>query len=114
MECKYEEVYLVLFEDELVYASEGKEFAEAYIGRKIDEIRESNFYEMKKDKEDISDCLEVEYQIGYDSDEEHMYEMHKVELQGKSVRDWMEVDGKEISVSSIYRFLENSHFEEFY
>lgn len=34
MECKYEEVYLVLFEDELVYASEGKEFAEAYIGRK--------------------------------------------------------------------------------
>lgn len=114
MERKYEDVYLVFLEDKLVYASEEREFAEAYIERQANETRKSYLDEMEIEDDDIGGNWAVEYQMGYDSDEDSMYEIHKVNLTGNRASNWLDVADKHIAMTSIYSLLGESQLEDYY
>lgn len=114
MENKYDVIYLVLHEDEPVYASEEEDFAEAYISRQREKRRKIYLTEMEVEEDDIKGNWEAEYQLGYDSDEDNLYEIFEMDISRRNVGESIEVKGIEISYNTIYSLLEKGHFEDFY
>ncbi|MEY8425069.1 hypothetical protein AALB52_20480 [Lachnospiraceae bacterium 38-14] len=96
---KYNTVYIVINEGEVVYASEDKEDADAYADTKGYEARQRVLSEWGNDDPSDEDVAEADLQAGMDGD---YYEVKRVNLSNKSEDDTIELsDGTEIDVSDI-------------
>lgn len=101
---KYNNVYVVMREGDVVYASTDKEMAEAYADSQMCNAREAVLKEWGNDDPTEKDIAEADFQAGFDGD---YYEVIKVDISNKTEDDTLELpDGSEIEVSDILEELE--------
>ena len=96
---KYEVVYVVMNEGEVVYASKSKRQAEAYTENQAYKARQRVLQEWGNDDPTEEDMMEADFQAGFDGD---YYEVERVDLSNLNSDDMVELsDGTEIEVSEI-------------
>lgn len=99
-------IYAVLNEDEVVFASEDRNEAEAFAEDKRYEARKRVLNDWDNDDPDVRDLDEADLQAGADGD---IYEVIKVDLSKKTEDNMVELDnGVEIEVEEILEMLSNN------
>ncbi len=96
---KYDNVYVVMREGDVVYASTDEEMAEAYADDQMYNAREAVLDEWGNDDPTEEDIAEADFQAGLDGD---YYEVIKVDISNKTEDDTLELsNGDEVDVSDI-------------
>lgn len=100
---KYNNVYVVMREGDVVYASTDKEMAEAYADSQMYNAREAVLDEWGNDDPTEEDIAEADFQAGFDGD---YYEVIEVDISNKTEDDALELpNGDEVDVSDIFEKL---------
>lgn len=101
---KYNVVYVVLNQGEVMFVSVEKEEAEGFASEQNFRARQAVLDEWGNDDPTEKDIAEADVQAGFDGD---YYEVKKVNIGGKTEDDIVELmDGTEIAVSDILANLE--------
>lgn len=96
---KYNNVYVVVNEGEMEYASTERENAEEYASEKNYRARQAVLDDWGNDDPTEENIAEADFQAGFDGD---FHQVEKVNLEGKTEDDVVELsDGTELDVSDI-------------
>lgn len=96
---KYNNVYIVIHEGDVVYASTDKESAEGYADEQMYNAREAVLDEWENDDPTEKDIEDADWQVGLNGD---FYEVIKVNISNKMDDDTLELpNGDEVDVSDI-------------
>lgn len=103
---KYDIVYVVMCEGEVLYVSKEEESAEGYADNQGYKARQEVLDEWGNDDPTENDIAEADFQAGFDGD---YYEVVKVNISNLTENDMVEFpDGSEIEVSDILKKLRTS------
>ncbi len=100
---KYDNVYVVMCEGDVVYASTDEEMSEAYADNQMYNARKAILDELGNDGPTEKDIAEADFQAGFDG---YYHEVIKVDISNKTEDDTLELsNGDEVDVSDIFEKL---------